>query len=103
MSGTSRRIWRSTPHPMVVPVTLGGGDLLSDPQARRPYMPGYGIAGPNEGRGLLPWSWGRGTAHRVPRLLGRDRVARWATPRDAGLGHLVRRVGLVQQQRAVPQ
>jgi len=20
-------------------------------------MPGYGIAGPGEGRGLLPWSW----------------------------------------------
>lgn len=24
---------------------------------RRPYMPGYGIAGPEEGTGLLPWSW----------------------------------------------
>jgi len=25
--------------------------------ARRPYMPGYGILGPAEGSGLLPWSW----------------------------------------------
>jgi PPOX class probable F420-dependent enzyme len=30
---------------------------LSDPHATRPYMPGYGIVGPDEGRGLLPWSW----------------------------------------------
>jgi general stress protein 26 len=25
--------------------------------AGRPYMPGYGIQGPAEGRGLLPWAW----------------------------------------------
>jgi nitroimidazol reductase NimA-like FMN-containing flavoprotein (pyridoxamine 5'-phosphate oxidase superfamily) len=30
---------------------------MSEPDASRPYMPGYGIAGPAEGRGLLPWSW----------------------------------------------
>jgi PPOX class probable F420-dependent enzyme len=30
---------------------------VSDPRAGRPYMPGYGIVGPDEGRGLLPWSW----------------------------------------------
>ena len=30
---------------------------MSDPRASRPYMPGYGIVGPDEGRGLLPWSW----------------------------------------------
>src|ERR687885_452744 len=29
----------------------------SDPPASRPYMPGYGIVGPTEGSGLLPWSW----------------------------------------------
>jgi PPOX class probable F420-dependent enzyme len=29
----------------------------SEPKASRPYMPGYGIAGPGEGSGLLPWSW----------------------------------------------
>jgi nitroimidazol reductase NimA-like FMN-containing flavoprotein (pyridoxamine 5'-phosphate oxidase superfamily) len=31
--------------------------VVSEPKSRRPYMPGYGIAGPLEGRGLLPWSW----------------------------------------------
>ena len=30
---------------------------MSVPQASRPYMPGNGIVGPAEGRGLLPWSW----------------------------------------------
>jgi hypothetical protein len=30
---------------------------LSVPRASRPSMPGYGIVGPDEGRGLLPWSW----------------------------------------------
>jgi PPOX class probable F420-dependent enzyme len=30
---------------------------MGDPAARRPSMPGYGIVGPDEGRGLLPWSW----------------------------------------------
>ena len=28
-----------------------------DPAADRPHMPGYGIRGPAEGSGLLPWSW----------------------------------------------
>jgi hypothetical protein len=27
------------------------------PKADRPYMPGYGILPPDEGGGLLPWSW----------------------------------------------
>jgi PPOX class probable F420-dependent enzyme len=30
---------------------------VSVPQATRPYMPGNGIVGPADGRGLLPWSW----------------------------------------------
>ena len=30
---------------------------MSEPEASRPHMPGYGIAGPDEGRGLLPWTW----------------------------------------------
>lgn len=25
--------------------------------ASRPHMPGYGLLGPNEGRGLLAWAW----------------------------------------------
>src|SRR5260370_18657882 len=36
--------------------SLGGGPM-PEPAASRPHMPGYGIAGPAEGRGLLPWSW----------------------------------------------
>jgi len=28
-----------------------------EPRASRPYMPGYGIAAPEAGTGLLPWSW----------------------------------------------
>jgi hypothetical protein len=27
------------------------------PNASRPHMPDYGILGPHEGSGLLPWSW----------------------------------------------
>ena len=27
------------------------------PRVSRPYMPGYGISGPEEGSGLLHWSW----------------------------------------------
>ena len=30
---------------------------MAEPHAQRPYMPGYGIQGPDEGAGLLPWSW----------------------------------------------
>ena len=28
-----------------------------EPTASRPYMPGYGTLGEDEGPGLLPWSW----------------------------------------------
>jgi hypothetical protein len=28
-----------------------------EPKATRPHMPDYGIKGPTEGTGLLPWSW----------------------------------------------
>ena len=30
---------------------------MATPTPGRPHMPGYGIVGPAEGRGLLPWSW----------------------------------------------
>lgn len=30
---------------------------MTQPKAGRPFMPGYGIAGENSGKGLLPWSW----------------------------------------------
>ena len=29
----------------------------SKPKADRPFAPGYGIVGPEDGRGLLPWAW----------------------------------------------
>jgi len=28
-------------------------------KTERPNIPGYGIAGPKEGKGLLPWTWAR--------------------------------------------
>ncbi len=30
---------------------------MAEPSASRPHMLGYGIVGPLEGRGLLPWQW----------------------------------------------
>ena len=30
---------------------------MPEPRSSRPHMPGYGILGPTEGTGLLPWSW----------------------------------------------
>ena len=30
---------------------------MAEPRASRPHMPGYGVLGPDEGTGLLPWSW----------------------------------------------
>lgn len=30
---------------------------MTGPRSSRPHMPGYGIVGPDEGGGLLPWSW----------------------------------------------
>ena len=29
----------------------------SRPKADRPFAPGYGIVGPEDGKGLLPWRW----------------------------------------------
>jgi len=31
--------------------------VTAEPRASRPHMPGYGVAGPDSGTGLLPWSW----------------------------------------------
>jgi len=30
---------------------------MTDPTADRPWMPGYGLLDPDDGRGLLPWPW----------------------------------------------
>src|SRR5262249_26976380 len=38
-------------------ITVQGGEQLSEARASRPYMPGYGLLGPDEGTGLLPWPW----------------------------------------------
>jgi len=38
-------------------LNLGSMDL---PRVSRPFMPGYGIQGPDDGSGLLPWSWADG-------------------------------------------
>jgi len=50
----------------------------SQPRAERPFAPGYGIVGPKEGEGLLPWTW-------VARKLDRCRTFWLATihARDA--------------------
>lgn len=32
---------------------------MEEPRPERPFMPGYGVAGPNEGTGLLTWDWAR--------------------------------------------
>jgi PPOX class probable F420-dependent enzyme len=31
--------------------------MADEAHASRPFMPGYGIQGPTQGTGLLPWSW----------------------------------------------
>jgi PPOX class probable F420-dependent enzyme len=40
----------------------------TEPVADRPYMPDYGIAGPTEGSGLLPWSWAEDRLHAATNL-----------------------------------
>ncbi len=32
-------------------------DFNSQPRPDRPIAPGYGIVGPRDGKGLLPWTW----------------------------------------------
>jgi nitroimidazol reductase NimA-like FMN-containing flavoprotein (pyridoxamine 5'-phosphate oxidase superfamily) len=34
------------------------------PKADRPFAPGYGIVGPKDGKGLLPWAWVAGKMNR---------------------------------------
>ena len=35
----------------------GSSARKAQPTSSRPHMPGYGIKGPQEGTGLLPWKW----------------------------------------------
>jgi nitroimidazol reductase NimA-like FMN-containing flavoprotein (pyridoxamine 5'-phosphate oxidase superfamily) len=37
--------------------TISKRPAKSEPKAGRPFAPGYGIVGAEDGKGLLPWSW----------------------------------------------
>ena len=69
------------------PATQGTEDALTlEPKAERPHMPAYGILQATEGTGLLPWTW---TVERLPRSHDywlANGLARWPSPRHAGLG-----------------
>lgn len=56
------------------------GRKASEPEASRPYMPGYGILDAQSGRGLLPWSW-------AEERLGRSHNYWLATARPDGGPH----------------
>jgi hypothetical protein len=43
----------------------GGVGMNGEPHANRPWMPGYGILGPEEGTGLRPWPWARDRLERA--------------------------------------
>ncbi len=49
------------------------------PKADRPFAPGYGIVGPKDGKGLLPWTW-------VTRKMTACRTF-WLSTVDSGSGH----------------
>jgi PPOX class probable F420-dependent enzyme len=51
-----------------------------EPQADRPYMPGYGIADATSGKGLFPWSWAK-------ERLSRSRNYWLSTTRPDGTPH----------------
>lgn len=51
-------------------------------KTERPNMPGYGIAGPKEGKGLLPWSWAQ-------RLLEKAHNYFLSTTRPDGRPHVM--------------
>ena len=39
------------------PKSQPSSQLKSQPKADRPFAPGYGILGVDQGKGLLPWAW----------------------------------------------
>lgn len=44
--------------PSCEPAPMEDPDVaFREPRSTRPHMPGYGIVGADEGRGLLSWSW----------------------------------------------
>jgi len=54
---------------------LSAAKSKSGPKADRPFAPGYGIVGPEDGKGLLPWAW-------VARKMNGCRTFWLATVRD---------------------
>jgi len=42
---------------MTKPLATAKSAVKSEPKGERPYAPGYGIVGPEDGKGLLPWAW----------------------------------------------
>lgn len=49
-----RKVERTVERSAHVGVATGSS---GQPKADRPYAPGYGILGPTDGKGLLPWAW----------------------------------------------
>jgi general stress protein 26 len=56
--------------------------ITPGPVASRPHMPGYGLLGPDQGTGLLPWSW-------AEERLGASHDYWVATVRPDGRPHLM--------------
>lgn len=75
---------------------------MPEPRASRPYMPGYGVLGAGEGRGLLPWSWAEerlGASHRYWVVsVGRD-----GQPHAMPVWGVAGRMPVVQHGEAVAQ
>ena len=55
---------------------------MIEAKAGRPHMPGYGISGANEGKGLFPWSW-------ATERLTKARTYWIATTRSNGQPHVM--------------
>ncbi|HUK51774.1 MAG TPA: pyridoxamine 5'-phosphate oxidase family protein [Candidatus Binatia bacterium] len=60
----------------------GQAEKRAEPRASRPHIPGYGIAGETEGRGLLPWTW-------AEQRLGKSWNYWLATTRPDGRPHVM--------------
>ncbi len=59
--------------------TLSRKTSLLTPKADRPFAPGYGIVGPKDGKGLIPWTW-------VTKKMTACRTF-WLSTIDSGSGH----------------
>jgi len=70
---------------------------VPEPKAERPSMPGYGLPGPDEGNGLLSWSWAQETFASSRNHWVVSLWAGRASARDTGVGGVGRHQRLVQQ------